>query len=87
MSLVLSGVLIALALLVFGKNIAPQTQIHPRVSYLLAALAVALTLILSMVKVHPGALAESSNSKLIIVGGRDGLPLILNTETGGAVGK
>jgi prohibitin 1 len=33
------------------------------------------------------ALAESTNSKLIIVGGRDGLPLILNTETGGAPGK
>ncbi len=33
------------------------------------------------------ALAESANSKLIIVGGRDGLPLILNTETGGVSGK
>jgi prohibitin 1 len=33
------------------------------------------------------ALAESSNSKLIIVGGKDGLPLILNTESGGAAGK
>jgi regulator of protease activity HflC (stomatin/prohibitin superfamily) len=30
------------------------------------------------------ALAESNNSKLIIVGGRDGLPLILNTESAGA---
>ena len=30
------------------------------------------------------ALAESANSKLIIVGGRDGLPLILNTGPGGA---
>jgi prohibitin 1 len=28
-------------------------------------------------------LAESKNSKTIIVGGKDGLPLILNTETGG----
>lgn len=33
------------------------------------------------------ALAESANSKLIIAGGRDGLPLILNTETGGTTGK
>jgi prohibitin 1 len=34
------------------------------------------------------ALAESQNSKLVIVGGRDGLPLILNTEpVGGAAGK
>ena len=29
------------------------------------------------------ALAESQNSKIVIVGGRDGLPLILNTEPGG----
>ena len=53
MSLVLLGVLIALVLLVFGKNIAPQVQIHPKVRYLLAALVVAATLILSMVKVVP----------------------------------
>jgi prohibitin 1 len=33
------------------------------------------------------ALAESANSKLIIIGGRDGLPLILNTETAGTTGK
>jgi len=34
------------------------------------------------------ALAESSNSKIIIVGGRDGLPLILNTGgAGGSPGK
>ncbi|MFZ5449231.1 MAG: prohibitin family protein [Thermodesulfobacteriota bacterium] len=34
------------------------------------------------------ALAESQNSKIIIVGGRDGLPLILNTEpTGSSPGK
>jgi prohibitin 1 len=30
------------------------------------------------------ALAESQNSKLVIVGGRDGLPLILNTEPAGS---
>jgi len=29
------------------------------------------------------ALAESANSKIVIVGGRDGLPLILNTGPGG----
>jgi regulator of protease activity HflC (stomatin/prohibitin superfamily) len=34
------------------------------------------------------ALAESNNTKLVIVGGKDGLPLILNTEpTGGSPGK
>jgi prohibitin 1 len=34
------------------------------------------------------ALAESNNSKLVIVGGKDGLPLILNTEpAGGPPGK
>jgi regulator of protease activity HflC (stomatin/prohibitin superfamily) len=33
------------------------------------------------------ALGESNNSKIIIVGGKDGLPLILNTETGGSPGK
>jgi prohibitin 1 len=34
------------------------------------------------------ALAESQNSKLVIVGGKDGLPLILNTEpAGGSAGK
>jgi prohibitin 1 len=34
------------------------------------------------------ALAESQNSKLVIVGGKDGLPLILNTEpAGGSPGK
>jgi regulator of protease activity HflC (stomatin/prohibitin superfamily) len=32
-------------------------------------------------------LAESNNAKIIIVGGKDGLPIILNTETGGALGK
>jgi hypothetical protein len=32
-------------------------------------------------------LAESNNAKIIIVGGKDGLPIILNTETGGAPGK
>jgi regulator of protease activity HflC (stomatin/prohibitin superfamily) len=30
------------------------------------------------------ALAESPNSKIVIVGGKDGLPLILNAEPGGA---
>jgi regulator of protease activity HflC (stomatin/prohibitin superfamily) len=30
------------------------------------------------------ALAESQNSKLVIVGGKDGLPLILNTESPGS---
>jgi prohibitin 1 len=34
------------------------------------------------------SLAESKNSKTIIVGGKDGLPLILNTETGvGSTGR
>jgi prohibitin 1 len=34
------------------------------------------------------ALAESNNSKIVIVGGRDGLPLILNTgAAGGSPGK
>jgi len=34
------------------------------------------------------ALAESANSKIVIVGGKDGLPLILNAEPGGpAPGK
>jgi prohibitin 1 len=34
------------------------------------------------------ALAESANSKVVIVGGRDGLPLILNTDSvGGSPGK
>jgi hypothetical protein len=34
------------------------------------------------------ALAESQNSKTIIIGGRDGLPLILNTgPAAGAPGK
>jgi regulator of protease activity HflC (stomatin/prohibitin superfamily) len=34
------------------------------------------------------ALAESNNAKLVIVGGKDGLPLILNTEpAGGSSGK
>jgi hypothetical protein len=28
-------------------------------------------------------IAESTNSKIIIIGGKDGLPVILNTETGG----
>jgi len=32
-------------------------------------------------------LAESNNTKIIIVGGKDGLPIILNTETGVALGK
>jgi regulator of protease activity HflC (stomatin/prohibitin superfamily) len=32
-------------------------------------------------------LAESNNTKVIIVGGKDGLPIILNTETGGGLGK
>jgi len=53
MSLVLLGVLIALALLVFGKNISPQIQIHPRVRYFLAAAVVAAALIFSMVRVVP----------------------------------
>jgi prohibitin 1 len=34
------------------------------------------------------ALAESNNSKIVIIGGRDGLPLILNTgPAGGSPGK
>ena len=34
------------------------------------------------------ALAESANAKIVIVGGKDGLPLILNTESaGGQTGK
>ena len=32
-------------------------------------------------------LAESNNTKIIIVGGKDGLPIILNTQTGGELGK
>jgi prohibitin 1 len=31
-----------------------------------------------------GALANSPNSKIVIVGGKDGLPLILNTESQGS---
>ncbi len=53
MSLFLLGILIALALLVFGKNLSPQVQIHPRVRYLLAAVVVVAALALSMVKVVP----------------------------------
>ncbi len=33
------------------------------------------------------ALAESANAKIIVVGGRDGLPLILNTGPGGGAEK
>ncbi|MCL4500805.1 MAG: prohibitin family protein [Deltaproteobacteria bacterium] len=52
MSLFLLGVLIALALLVFGKEL-PQMQLHPKLRYLLAVLVLAGTLIYSMVKVVP----------------------------------
>lgn len=52
MSLVLFGILIALALLIFGRNL-PQFQIHPQIRWVLAALAVVVTLGLAMVKVVP----------------------------------
>ncbi len=52
MSLVLLGVLIALALLVLGGNV-PQFQLHPKLRFVLAAVVLVLTLALSMVKVVP----------------------------------
>src|SRR4030042_2883536 len=52
MSLVLLGVLIALALLIFGRNL-PQIQIHPQIRFVLAALVLVVTLVLAMVKVVP----------------------------------
>ncbi len=70
MSLVLLGVLIALALAGLGHNV-PQFQKFPQIRWVLAILAPALTVAVS-----------------IIVGGRDGLPLILNTgPAGGSPGK
>jgi len=52
MSLILLGVLIALALLLFGRNL-PQVQIHPQVRWLLAALVLVVTLGLATVRVVP----------------------------------
>ena len=52
MSLVLLGVLIALAILVLGPNIS-QIQIRPQLRYLLAGGVVLATLIFSMVRVVP----------------------------------
>ena len=52
MSLFLLGVLIALALLVFGQNL-PAIQLHPRLRYFVAAVVVAVALLFSMVKVIP----------------------------------
>ncbi len=40
MSLFLLGVLIALALLIFGKEL-PQIQVHPKLRYFLAVLVLA----------------------------------------------
>jgi regulator of protease activity HflC (stomatin/prohibitin superfamily) len=48
----LLGILIALALLVFGRNL-PQSQVNPTLRYILAAVVVAGALIFSMVKVVP----------------------------------
>jgi len=50
--LFLLGVLIALALLVFGQNL-PAIQLHPRIRYFVAAAVVAVALLVSMVKVIP----------------------------------
>ncbi|MBM4294676.1 MAG: prohibitin family protein [Deltaproteobacteria bacterium] len=52
MSLFLLGILIALALVIFGGQIA-QLQLRPQIRYALAALVLAVTLILSMVRVVP----------------------------------
>jgi regulator of protease activity HflC (stomatin/prohibitin superfamily) len=52
MSLFLLGVLIALALLVFGQNL-PAIQLHPRIRYFVAAAVVVVALLFSMVKVIP----------------------------------
>ena len=52
MSLFLLGVLIALALLVFGQNL-PAIQLHPRLRYFVAAVVVVVALLFSMVKVIP----------------------------------
>ncbi|MDP3181387.1 MAG: prohibitin family protein [Desulfobaccales bacterium] len=52
MSLVLLGVLIALAILVLGPNIS-QIQIRPQIRYLLAGGVILATLIFSMVRVVP----------------------------------
>jgi regulator of protease activity HflC (stomatin/prohibitin superfamily) len=114
MSLVLLGILIAMALLIFGRNL-PQIQIHPQIRWVLAADQDAQRMQFVLVKEKQEAerkrieaqgvqdfqkivsqglseqylrwkgieatrvLAESPNSKIVIVGGRDGLPLILNT--------
>lgn len=52
MSLFLLGILIALALIVFGGQIG-QLQLRPQIRYALAALVLAATLIFSMVRVVP----------------------------------
>jgi prohibitin 1 len=52
MSLILFGVLVALALLLFGRNL-PQVQLHPQVRWVLAALALVVTLGFATVKVVP----------------------------------
>lgn len=52
MSLVLLGILIALALLVFGRNL-PQVQINPKLRYILAVAVVVGAVTISMVKVVP----------------------------------
>jgi prohibitin 1 len=52
MSLVLLGILIALALLIFGRNL-PQIQIHPQIRWVLAGLVLVVALALSTVKVVP----------------------------------
>lgn len=52
MSLVLLGVLVALALLILGRNI-PQIQLHPQLRFILAGLVMVVALVLSTVKVVP----------------------------------
>lgn len=52
MSLVLLGVLLALAILIFGPNVA-QIQIRPQIRWLLAAAVLVVSLIFSMVRVVP----------------------------------
>jgi prohibitin 1 len=52
MSLVLLGVLIALALIVLGRNL-PQIQAHPQVRWVLAFLVLAVTVAISTAKVVP----------------------------------
>jgi regulator of protease activity HflC (stomatin/prohibitin superfamily) len=52
MSLFLLGILIALGILVFGGQIG-QLQLRPRIRYALAAVVLAVTLVLTMVRVVP----------------------------------